>query len=38
MPTSPDSTAATGMVASNVQPWSTIRIAVVKAPTPKKAP
>ena len=29
---------ATGIVASNVQPWSTIRMAAVNAPTPKKAP
>ena len=34
----PVSRIAAGSVDSNVHPWSTMRMAVVKAPTPKKAP
>ena len=37
-PTAAAMSAATGMVASKFQPWSTMRIAVVNAPIPKNAP
>ena len=42
MPTSTPMKAATsaaiGMVASNIIPWESMRTAVVKAPTPNRAP
>jgi hypothetical protein len=37
-PTAAATRAATGKVASKVHPWSFMRMAVAKAPTPKKAP